>query len=375
LLLFGTVKTTDVTALSIVLAACVSVYFNCQSALLVRRASGENQLSRTIYWVFVLSVLLGGGQVQFLKASVYQEVICWAAAIASAFAYCSLRGLFSQYGFSTLLLCSLATLSGLALHTRVPEGLGLYVGMSLLLLSTAAREGPIASRRRKQQSNETSRTVLIAAVSRRVLLPAVILLVFALLCGIVNYERWGSPFRFSAFNNLLTVGERGAVIERSGIFNPIRLFYSILYYFVPVTFIEKDGSLLFDYFRRNYYDLTELPPSSFLLSDPLLLLFGSNFAARFVSNSKSLKVDRIGISSVLLAFSIPVFLILHIQLSHVSVSWRLLPAAGFRGAYGILRCEPRVRANSTGIESPARADDSNHRCSRNRSRSHSTAPV
>jgi len=57
-----------------------------------------------------------------------------------------------------------------------------------------------------------------------------------------------------------------------GEFNLARLGYGLVYYFFPLWFLhDASGQLLWSNFVRRAIDSAELPPSSFLLSDPLLL--------------------------------------------------------------------------------------------------------
>src|SRR5260370_657404 len=60
-----------------------------------------------------------------------------------------------------------------------------------------------------------------------------------------------------------------------GEFDINRLWYGALYYFFPIwTIIRSDGQFLFSEFETGTFNGVELPPSSFLLSDPLLLILG-----------------------------------------------------------------------------------------------------
>jgi hypothetical protein len=136
----------DMTAVSIVLANCVSAYFTWASLNLVNGSVAKSPLRAAIYWAFTLAILFGGPQIQFLRASIYQEVISWALAIEAGFLYCAMRGLFRQPGFSPSLLIAMASIAGLALLTRVSAGLGLYIAMGLLLLSLAVEHSGVRIR-------------------------------------------------------------------------------------------------------------------------------------------------------------------------------------------------------------------------------------
>ena len=77
------------------------------------------------FLALVVSIALGGAQIQFLRPSIYQEVVSWAAALAAAFVYYAVRGLLVEREFGARLLTAMAVLAGLALLTRVTFGVGL----------------------------------------------------------------------------------------------------------------------------------------------------------------------------------------------------------------------------------------------------------
>jgi hypothetical protein len=91
LLLIGRLIT-DITILSIIIAACMSAYFKWASVSLINSIVPKSRLQTTVYAAFVLSIFIGGPQIQFLKASIYQEVMSWAMALSAAFVYCAMRG-------------------------------------------------------------------------------------------------------------------------------------------------------------------------------------------------------------------------------------------------------------------------------------------
>ena len=255
--------------------------------------------------MLVLSALFGGAQIQFLRSSIYQETIEWAGVLAAAFVYCSLRGLIRSRGFSTRLIAVMATLAGVALLTRVSTALGLYSAVGLLLVALAWSEAsPI--------SHGISHFVR-ALICNRTVAALAILLVFAILCGVVNYGRWGNPLVFADFHIQLLYVRMGRVplIAARGEFNIERLWYGILYYLFPIwTIIRPDGRFLFADFESRMLDMVELPPGSFLLSDPLLLVLGAAFFFRLPQLRKERRVDIRAAAALMIGFSIPIFLML-----------------------------------------------------------------
>ena len=77
--------------------------FNLASVLTVWRAVGRPE-RRPLLVILVLALLVGGAQIQFLMASLWQEATLWAAALAAAFVYLVVSGYYSQRGFTAGLL-------------------------------------------------------------------------------------------------------------------------------------------------------------------------------------------------------------------------------------------------------------------------------
>ena len=69
----------------------------------------------------------------------------------------------------------------------------------------------------------------------------------------------------------------------TGEFNLERLWFGVMYYFAPVWVLHgADGQLLLEATRQKWIDAAELPPSSFLLTDPLIVIAGALLLARLV---------------------------------------------------------------------------------------------
>jgi hypothetical protein len=92
LLPLGALAWLDVTGLYSALAATVALCFKLASVALINDKLPKSRLQAIAFFVIVLSLLLGGAQIQFLRASVYDETLEWAGAISAAFIYCALPG-------------------------------------------------------------------------------------------------------------------------------------------------------------------------------------------------------------------------------------------------------------------------------------------
>src|SRR5262249_33699592 len=131
--------------------------------------------------LMIAAILASGPQIEFLRPSIFQEVVMWAGAAAAAFVYLLLRGLTREGGFSPAGLSGLAVAAGLCLSGRGSAALGLYVAFGLVWLRLAW------SRLRGDEG---------AAAMGGLAVAAAVALLFAAIAGIVNFARWGNPLTF-----------------------------------------------------------------------------------------------------------------------------------------------------------------------------------
>lgn len=278
LLASGGLLTTDITLISCVAATWLAGVFKIRAVLAAAGQCEESRLRSFAVAALILSIAFGGPQVTFAKPSIYQEVINWDDTFAAAFVYCAIVGLVVRREFSPGLLAAMAVLAGLTLVTRVSTAIGLYAAIGFLVLSIAWRRGDTGDTESGWFSNlfVRGRRAVRAFVSPTNAAVLAILLAFALVCGFVNFERWGNPLEFAPLKTFLMYTtefpERIAVIDRYGTFNLGRVWYGLMYYFAPIwVFIRPDGSFLFHETQQRLIDAAELPPSSFFLSDPVLV--------------------------------------------------------------------------------------------------------
>lgn len=296
-LLMPNFATTDCTRLSCLVATSIMGAFNLASVLSVWRAVGRPE-RWPLLAIFAFALLFGGAQVQFLVPSIWQEVTLWAAALAAAFVYLVVRGYFSGRGFTAGLVAALAAVAGLCLLIRVSTALGLYAALGLLMLQRLWQEFRTAGPGRW-------RIAMLAPF-----LPAgAILCAFIAIAAIVNYGRWGNPLAFTGGENLMGTPEKIARLTAYGPFNIVRLGYALAYYFVPVWAIPTaGGNLLWETFRQRTIDGVELPPSSFFISDPLIIGLMIFALVQLVRHREVL--DRAIAVPVLAGLFVPIALIL-----------------------------------------------------------------
>ena len=240
---------TDITWWSCLIAAWLAVWFQVRAILLVWTQASP-PVQRWLAAALMISVVLGGQHIQFLRPSIYQEPINWAFAQSAAFIWLAMRGFTGERGFDRITLCSMAVCAGLALITRVSFGVGLYAALGLLLLTTGSLRAKV--------------------------MPVSILLAFVVAAGIVNEGRWGNPLTFADFSRFDLsqdfYPDRLVRLAAYGTFNPQRIWLCLGYYFFPVwVWIRSDGHVLFAESQAALMDAMELPPGSFFLTDPFLL--------------------------------------------------------------------------------------------------------
>lgn len=301
LLLFGALARIDLTVLSCLVAAVTLAACQLAAIAMICRVLPPSALNRVLAGTLVVATLLSGPEIAFLRPSIYQEVVLWANAIAAGFVCCAVRGVFVRRRFSVELLTGMAILAGLCLHTRVSTAIGLYAATGLLCLRAAWLDlGKTHERRR---------------ALRRLLIPAAVLGIFAALSGVVNYERWGNPLTFADLRlNLIyhyRYPERLLVLTQHGEFNPARIGYGLLYYFLPIWAIRApDGGFLFEGFRHRFIDVVELPPASLLISDPLLIGMAALGVALTWRSRRRAGIDVSSVGLTAAGLALPILLIL-----------------------------------------------------------------
>jgi len=280
----------DVTAVSCCVAVCLAGAVKIKTIRLIfrhfeRGATRSDTTFRLLYWSMLLTILFAGPQIEFLRASLYQEVCLWAGALAALFIYWAVGGMIHG-SFPTSSLCAMASMAGLALLTRVSTAVGLYAACGLLLAVGALTRPRLTGRQ------------LVSPIS--------ILVVFIGIAGFVNYMRWGNPLVFANYHHYLfniEFPDRLQRLANYGLFNLTRIPIGLSYYFFPVLFLHTSGGpLVFEAAQVRLLDFAELPPGSFFLTDPLLLGvmlggFGRIFSRgdRFAVSSARARACAIGV--------------------------------------------------------------------------------
>jgi hypothetical protein len=143
-------------------------------------------------------------------------------------------------------------------------------------------------------------------------MPMAILAVFIAAAALVNFERWGNPLVFADFTRALILEQypdRLTRLQRYGEFNLERLPYGLGYYFAPFWVLrDSAGQFLGSTFEDGFTACcTELPPSSFFVSDPLLIGLGAY--GIFTSLRRGAR-RRVAVAAAALGLAVPALLML-----------------------------------------------------------------
>ena len=241
-------------------------------------------------------ILISGPQIEFLRPSIYQgSRVMGEGTFRHLWLFDLAWAVHRKRAFPFSLLNGLAIAAGLCLLTRVPNALGLYAAFGLVWLRIAHRAST------KRQS-----LVLL-------LIPLTVIVAFVALTGLINFARWGNPLAFADFQPcayqrpISRSAFQARAVPGSSALN--RIGYGLAYYFAPFWALrDAAGNFLWSSFEGGFTNCcVELPPSSFFVSDTLLVglcIFGIARTLR----TKPERRDLIG--AVGIGLFVPIFLML-----------------------------------------------------------------
>jgi hypothetical protein len=265
----------ELARLSCLVAVVIFVVLQLRMLLIAHRSLPAASRMPVFFTVMVAATVLSGPQLYILgSAWVYHEPILWAAVLAAAFNVIVMRTALSGRDLRTSDFASLAALAGLAINTRAPIGVALYLG-TVLLIAWAAWSRHAAER--TEWTWPASGKVFVRAVSAlardpRISLPVLVLGLLAVAAGIVNFGRWGNPFAFSGANYTYWIQHHPNVIgaiREYGAFNLDRIGIAVLYYATGIPYILKSVPPFAEFFRSA---VIEAPPFTPLLTNPLTVI-------------------------------------------------------------------------------------------------------
>ena len=309
LLLTKSLDRTDVTVLSLAVAVALSWLFRLLALLTVYRHARPTPRTTELVLLAIFAAAFGGESIQFLRPSIYQEVISWSVALAAGFIWLLIRFVLIPNANPRRHLIGMSLFAGLTFLARPSTAIGLYAALSSVIGVRLLRD-------------HASRGITRAMVIQEFLGPVAILASFAAIAGLVNFGRWGNPFQFMdmrlyAMSHTVFL-DRLPRLVRYGEFNVRRIFLGWQYYFAPLWIVPlPDGHLMLRQSMLRLFDGAELPPGSLLLTDPVTCLFAAYFFLGVVRGRPAPSFDRGTALAAISGLAIPAVLMLtFIYLSH-----------------------------------------------------------
>jgi hypothetical protein len=254
--------------LSCLSAVVIFVALQLRMLLIVHRSLPPPSRRSEFLAVMVAATVLSGPQLYLLAlAWVYDEAVLWSAVLAAAFNLVIVRTAFDAKYLRGRDLALLAGLAGLAVNTRPTIGVALYLGTILLVGWTAwCRYAPAAG---------AQRSLIIPTRFSSIIIPIAILGLFAVVAGIVNFERWGNPFTFANFHywdmRVDVYPNTVEILRKYGEFNIGRIWIGALYYTTDLPYLLHTVPP-FAGFLRDRLQIIESPPITPVLTNPLTMV-------------------------------------------------------------------------------------------------------
>jgi len=272
---FVDIARAELARLSCLMAVVIFVVLQLRTLLIVHYSLSPGSRIRGLFTVMIAATVLSGPQLYILgSAWIYHEPILWAAVLAAAFNLIVIRTALSGGDLHTCDLASLAVFAGLALNTRAPIGVALYLGTVLLIAWAAwSRHAP----ERTQWGWPANGKVLVRTVSAlahdlRISIPVLVLGLLAVAAGIVNFGRWGNPLPFGGASYTYWIQRHPNVmvaVRDYGVFNPDRIGIGVLYYASGIPYILKSVPAFAQFFQS---EVMEAPPFTPLFTNPLTVI-------------------------------------------------------------------------------------------------------
>lgn len=273
---FASVLGAHLARVSCLIAMLLFLMFQLRALRICQDCLPYPNRSRVLFWVMIVAIVLSGPQIYLLGSSwVFHEPVFWAAAMGAAFNLIVLRCALGDENPSHLDLILLALIAGLAINTRPSVGLALYLGTALLTVRTIV----LTYRKTTATRPTTGAQGLIVDWVRsirdaRAYLPTMMLIIFAVVAGTVNANRWGHPFTFADFRYYDFAHRqpyRLEMIRTYGELNISRIWVSALYYVSGIPYLLKNLPPFAQYLQAHF-DGLEAPPISGLVTNPLSIV-------------------------------------------------------------------------------------------------------
>jgi hypothetical protein len=339
LLPFFDLRNEPVAVLACTISATGTVFFYGASVLTVAQA----RLSAILTVALTVTCAFAGIP-SYLAASsvIYHEPIRWAACLSAAYVFILTRSIVAGTELRPAAVAVLAILAGICVHTRISTALGLCLATTLIVLRSMANRFRGAAGAWYERAAEAIKPNLA---------PILILAIFTLLAGFVNFMRWGDPFEFVNLARQVYWIERWPdrlhrLLEQ-GTTSAHRFWFGLQYYYFPIWLLpDESGRSIFAAWMEKNLDGAEMPPSSLLLTDTLWVGFAAFGIAQLIRRRPWGDAQyTVGLAA--LALSIPAAL----TLTHIYMALRyrveFQPAIMLLAVYGLLELRPCLKDGAT----------------------------
>jgi hypothetical protein len=339
LLPFFDLRNEPVAVLTCTIAATGTVFFYAASVLTVAHL----RLPAILTLALAVTCAFAGIPSYLARSSIiYNEPILWAACLSAAYVFVLTRSIVAGTELRPAAVAVLAFLAGICVHMRISTALGLCLATALIVLRSMAQRFSGAPGAWYERAAEALKPNLA---------PILILAIFTLFAGFVNYMRWGDPFEFANLARQVYFIEiypdRLQRLIEQGTTSVHRFWFGLQYYYFPIWLLpDESGRSIFAAWMGENLDGAEMPPSSLLLTDALwagLAAFGIVLLVRRRPWSDA--EYTVGLAA--LALSIPAAL----MLTHIYMALRyrveFQPALMLLAIYGLLGLRPRLADGAT----------------------------
>jgi hypothetical protein len=265
--------------LSCLAAMVIFVALQLRTLLLVHDTLPTRNQKSEFFAVMAVAIVLSGPQIYLLAVAwVYHEPILWAGVMAAAFNLIILRAALGCGGLRTVDLVLLSVLAGLSLHARVPIGVALCVGTVFLIVRTAwSHFAPEDGSRLLARETVFVKQIPAMLSDPSIWLPILVLGMAAVFIGLINFGRWGSPFKFEGdlqdTRLIQTNPDLLTIFRHYGTFSVGRIWVGALYYATGVPWLLKNVPPFAEILHARYVTI-DAPPITPLLTNPLMIFFG-----------------------------------------------------------------------------------------------------
>lgn len=262
----------DLARLSCMVALTIAVY----GYVRLMQASVEGCSNALLAAAVIGAVAASGPQIYVLaSASLYHELVFWSAACTAIFQLIVVRRWLRGQELAHFEYYVLALLAGCCLLCRIPDALGLYLGLLLLMVRSALCRLAFLPRGARFAGVRQRPGWLLSLAGA-----GCVALMFVVVLAVVNSYRWGSPFEtspYQLYSQYIGHPDELERISKHGLFSWVRVGMATAYYGTGLK-LEAVMPALF----ADYYGSVEGPRAIVPMLAPLLFVLATIGVIRFM---------------------------------------------------------------------------------------------